>query len=322
MKNPGYLYRRRIISSIYSKVETDNTLVGHHGHGRFANVRIEGLTLRDATTWTAVVEKVANYTVYEVKVLNHHNATVYKVRRETLRDRDRRKRVTTFYCSFRMFTSMLMLILKLFPPCISNKIENDGLDLVANSDSSVDRCLVVTCDDAMCSKSSEEDAGIDNVAFTNNIVFSWCAGQKAGMQAESIHQNVVFRNNDVVQARRGLVAEITEGKETLHGVTFRDVRVEALVRTVGKSPQAVEINADTAAIRNISFFDVSITGVAAARQSGDQEGNVWIHGKSATKEYVEGVHFHGLHLDGELILNAKAANLTAENANAITFDKN
>ena len=186
MKNPGYLYRRRIISSIYSKVEADSTDAGHHGHGRFSNVRIEGLTLRDATTWTAVVEKVANYTVFEVKVLNHHNATVWK-------------------------------------------IENDGLDLVANADSSVDRCLVVTCDDAMCSKSSEKDAGVENVAFTNNIVFSWCAGQKAGMQAESVHQNVVFHNNDVVQARRGLVAEITEGKETLHAVTFRDVRVEALV---------------------------------------------------------------------------------------------
>lgn len=278
MKNPGYLYRRRIISSIYSKVETDSTDVGHHEHGRFANVRIEGLTLRDATTWTAVVEKVTNYTVFEVKVLNHHNATVYK-------------------------------------------IENDGLDLLANSDSSVDRCLVITCDDAMCSKSGEKDAGVDNVAFTNNIAFSWCAGQKAGMQAESVHQNVVFRNNDVVQARRGLVAEITEGKETLHAVTFRDVRVEALVRTAGKSPQAVEVNADTAAISNISFFDISVAGVAAARGAGDKEGNVWIHGKSATKEDVEGVHFHNLRLDGKLILNAKAANLTAENAKDITFDK-
>ena len=100
MKNPGYLYRRRIISSIYSKVETDNTDVGHHGHGRFANVRIEGLTLRDATTWTAVVEKVANYTVFEVKVLNHHNATVYKVRRETETERQKDKKTKLYLLHF------------------------------------------------------------------------------------------------------------------------------------------------------------------------------------------------------------------------------
>jgi polygalacturonase len=276
MKNPGYLYRRRIISSIYSKVEAGTAEAGHHG-GRFANVRIEGLTLRDATTWTAVVEKVLNYTVFEVKVLNHHNASLYK-------------------------------------------IENDGLDLVANADSSVDRCLVITCDDAMCSKSSEKDAGVDNVSFTNSVAFSWCAGQKAGMQAESTHQNVVFRNNDIVQARRGLVAEITEGTQALHAVTFRDVRVEALVRTAGKAPQAVEVNAETAAISNVSLFDVTVAGVAAAREGGDKEGAVWIHGKSATKEDVEGVHFHRLHLDGVLILDAKAANLTAENSKDITFD--
>ena len=281
MKAPGYLFRRRIVSSVYSKVEAGGggrtAAAARHG-GRFGNVRIEGLTLRDATTWTAVVEKVSNYTVFQVKVLNHHNASVYK-------------------------------------------IENDGLDLVANADSSVDRCLVVTCDDAMCSKSSEKDAGVDNVAFTNSIVFSWCAGLKAGMQAESSHQNVLFRNNDVVQARRGLVVEVTEGEETLRAVTFRGVRVEALVRTAGKAPQAVEVNAQTAAISNVSFFEASVTGVAAAREGGDEEGAVWVHGKSATKEDVEGVHFHGLRLDGVAVLNAKAANLTAKNAKDITFDK-
>jgi polygalacturonase len=287
MKAPGYLFRRRIVSSIYSKVEAGGAGAGgggghtaaaaRHG-GRFGNVRIEGLTLRDATTWTAVVEKVSNYTVFQVKVLNHHNASVYK-------------------------------------------IENDGLDLVANANSSVDRCLIVTCDDAMCSKSSEKDAGVDNVAFTNSIVFSWCAGLKAGMQAESFHQNVLFRNNDVVQARRGLVVEVTEGEETMRAVTFRGVRVEALVRTAGKAPQAVEVNAQTAAISNVSYFEVSVAGVAAAREGGDKEGAVWVHGKSATKENVEGVHFHGLRLDGVAVLNAKAANLTAKNAKDITFDK-
>ena len=275
MKKPGFLYRRRIISSVYSKVEAGSPGAAHHG-GRFSNIRIEGLTLRDATTWTAVAEKVANYTVFEVKVLNHHNASVFK-------------------------------------------IENDGLDLVANTDSSVDRCLVITCDDAMCSKSSEKDAGVDNVAFTNNIAFSWCAGQKAGMQAESAHQNVLFRNNDVVQARRGVVVEVTEGTETLRSVTFRGVRVETLVRTAGKTPQAIEVNAATAAIKNVSLFDVRVAGIAAARKDGDKEGAVWIHGKSAMKEDVEGVHFHGLRLDGATVLNAKAANLTAENAKDITF---
>jgi hypothetical protein len=280
MKAPGYKYRRRIISSLYSKVEPsdDGNNDDSNNGRRFANVRIEGLILRDATTWTAVVEKVTNYTVFEVKVLNHHNATVYK-------------------------------------------IENDGLDLVANTESSVDRCLVITCDDAMCSKSGEPDAGVDNVRFTNSIAFSWCAGQKAGMQAVSMHRNVLFENNDIVQARRGVVVEVTEGAETLHSVTFRDVRVEELVRTAGKAPQAVEVNAKSAAISNVSLYAVSVEGVAASRETEDKEGAVWIHGASASEEDVEGVHFHGLHLDAVLVLNKKAANLTAQNAKDITFEK-
>tara|TARA_B110000208_G_scaffold5639_1_gene7261 strand:- start:179 stop:1843 length:1665 start_codon:yes stop_codon:yes gene_type:complete len=281
MKAPGYKYRRRIISSLYSKVERgddDGNNDNNNNDNRFANVRIEGLILRDATTWTAVVEKVTNYTVFEVKVLNHHNATVYK-------------------------------------------IENDGLDLVANTESSVDRCLVITCDDAMCSKSGEPDAGVDNVLFTNSIAFSWCAGQKAGMQAVSMHRNVLFKNNDIVQARRGVVVEVTEGTETLHAVTFRDVRVEELVRTAGKAPQAVEVNAKSAAISNVSLYAVSVEGVAASREAEDKEGAVWIHGASASGEDVEGVHFHGLRLDGVLVLNPKTANLTAENAQDITFER-
>ena len=115
---------------------------------------------------------------------------------------------------------------------------------------------------------------------------------------------------------------MTEGAETLHAVAFRGVRVEALVRTAGQTPQAVEVNAATAAIANVSLFDVRVAGVAAARAGGDKEGTVWIHGKSPTKEDVVGVHFHGLCLDGVLILNANAANLTAENAKEITFGKN
>jgi polygalacturonase len=63
------------------------------------------------------------------------------------------------------------------------KIENDGLDLVSVRDGHVSRNFVMTCDDAMCAKA--RSTPVRNVTFADNVVWSSCGGNKAGMQANA-----------------------------------------------------------------------------------------------------------------------------------------
>jgi hypothetical protein len=48
-------------------------------------------------------------------------------------------------------------------------------------DASVSFCFVITVDDAMCAKASSS-AEVRNNTFSDNVVFSSCGGNKAGMQ--------------------------------------------------------------------------------------------------------------------------------------------
>ena len=55
-----------------------------------------------------------------------------------------------------------------------HKIENDGLDLVSSPDSIVDRCIVITCDDAMCAKAGGGPSGAALVLWSPSL----CPPQK------------------------------------------------------------------------------------------------------------------------------------------------
>lgn len=106
----------------------------------------------------------------------------------------------------------------------NKKIENDGIDMTSSSNSKVNQCFVITIDDAMCAKARYGD--MTNVEFSNNVNYSTAAGVKAGMQSVGNMSNIVFRNCDVINSRRGIGVDTKEGNLPITGVVFKDIRVE------------------------------------------------------------------------------------------------
>lgn len=114
------------------------------------------------------------------------------------------------------------------------KIQNDGINATSSSNVLVNQCFVMTVDDAMCAKASYERAGLmENVVFANNVIWTWSAGVKAGMQNNHPMNGVVFRNMDVIHCRRalGVDAKTSQdiGKEIpIENVKFQDIRVDEM----------------------------------------------------------------------------------------------
>lgn len=247
-KTCTWAYRRRLIDSDYRKSSLVFGRRRRKSGVRPQNVTIEGVTLKDATTWTVVVEAVQHLLIQNVKVLNHKNSTVAK-------------------------------------------IQNDGLDLCANADSVVRKNFVITQDDAMCLKASRSpgefpyNTTVVNNTFEGNVVWTACAGAKFGMQARNIVRDSVFRDHDVIHARRGIVVEATSGAVKMGpGLLFEDVRIEELTPTVvedtgsAKPMQPITVNAQTAAIEGVVaravHFDQPARGIGDSSIDGKAAGGV------------------------------------------------
>ena len=173
------------------------------------NVTIEGIIIKDATTWTIKgIEGGDGFIVKNVKVINHKNADQYK-------------------------------------------IMNDGIDVCGTRNANVEKNFVMTVDDPLCAKATITGFAMYNVHFKNNIVFCSCAGVKAGMQAWSRMYDIWFEDNDIVQARRGIVAEATTGDQRMNDIHFVNTRVQSFVNTCIGNSTPVEINAKTAPITNV-----------------------------------------------------------------------
>lgn len=225
-----WAYRRHLIDSHYSKLKS-----------RPQNITIEGVTLKDATTWTVRLDGVQNLLVQNVKVLNHKNSRIAK-------------------------------------------IQNDGLDLCANRDSVVRKNFVITNDDAMCLKASRAENEFNyetstvNNTFEGNVVWTHCAGAKFGMQAKDKMSHSVFRDHDIIHARRGIVVEATSGALTMGPeLVFDDVRIEELTDTVdeeGHSTSRVPIDVEA---KTASIDGVLVRG-AHFYQSVQNAGNSSING--------------------------------------------
>ncbi|RYD22282.1 MAG: hypothetical protein EOP88_08675 [Verrucomicrobiaceae bacterium] len=108
------------------------------------------------------------------------------------------------------------------------KIENDGINVCSSSDALVNQCFVMTIDDATCSKATDAVMGsMDRVLFSNNVLWGWSAGAKAGMQNNHPMNNVVFRNIDIVHCRRVLGVDTkTSGTYPIENVLFDRIRAE------------------------------------------------------------------------------------------------
>ena len=147
------------------------------------------------------------------------------------------------------------------------KIENDGLDLISTRDAVVSWNFVITVDDAMCAKASS--TAVRNVTFSDNVVFSSCGGNKAGMQANAPFGDVRFVRTDVLHARRGIIVQSTTGDHTMRGVEFRDVVVENLFVSDGHTPiTPVAILADSSSISNVSVVGCILPRAPAGPRDG------------------------------------------------------
>jgi hypothetical protein len=181
------------------------------------------------------------------------------------------------------------------------KIENDGLDLVSVRDATVSYCFVITVDDAMCAKAAS--TAVKNNTFTDNVVFSSCAGNKAGMQANMQFSGVRFIRTDVLHARRGIVVQSTTGDHTMTGVEFRDVVVEELFVSDGHTPiTPVAIIAGSASISNVSVVGCSLPRAPPGSRDGEMgeiEGGA--NGEGTT---VNGVSFSNVSFDGKCASSA------------------
>lgn len=184
------------------------------------------------------------------------------------------------------------------------KIMNDGIDLCGTRNAVAEKNFVMTVDDALCAKSTITDFAMYNVRFKNNIVFSSCAGLKAGLQSLSPMYDVWFEDNDVVQARRGIVAEATSGTQLMNDIHFVNTRVESYVFTsMGKSIP-VEIDAQTAPISNV-YIDGALFEKLAFNP-------IHIYGSSNTYA-VKNVTFTDLSMCGDVITNVSEARIIEGN---------
>ncbi|NQX58612.1 glycosyl hydrolase family 28-related protein [Paenibacillus qinlingensis] len=175
------------------------------------------------------------------------------------------------------------------------KIMNDGIDLCGTRNAIAEKNFVMTVDDALCAKSTITDYAMYNIRFKNNIVFSSCAGLKAGLQSHSPMYDVWFEDNDVVQARRGIVVEATSGNQPMSDIHFVNTRVENYVFTsMGKSIP-VEIEAGTAPVKNV-YIDCAYFEKEAFNP-------IHLYGSSDTNN-VTNVTFNDLSLCGDVITNS------------------
>ena len=114
------------------------------------------------------------------------------------------------------------------------KIQNDGINATSSSDVLINQCFVMTIDDAMCSKARYKSVGsMDNVVFANNVLWTWSAGVKAGMQNDHPMNGVVFRNIDIVHCRRAIAVDTKTSQGSgeavpIEGIKFQDVRVDEI----------------------------------------------------------------------------------------------
>ena len=136
------------------------------------------------------------------------------------------------------------------------KIMNDGINISSCSHAVVDQCFVMTVDDAMCSKAQESGYNMSDVRFTNNVLFTSAAGNKAGMQARGEMSDIWFINNDIIQARRGIVVESKTGTSTMEGIHFINIRVEYTRTTSAGETRRIELKAKTASFENIEITNV------------------------------------------------------------------
>jgi polygalacturonase len=191
----------------------------------------------------------------------------------------------------------------------------DGID-IGGSNAVVDKCFVVSGDDALCSKSSVASYSLTNVTYQNSVVSVNSAGAKAGMQANGPHSHISWNNIDVIHAGRGLAIDNNTGAgaNPITDISFANIRVESV--TVGgtsgdRRPVEFAVLAGSPApIQRVTVDNVKVGnfGPKTSALTGLDSVNV-----------VTGVTFTNLVIAGTPVTSAAVGQFTMTNATSVTF---
>ena len=188
------------------------------------------------------------------------------------------------------------------------KIQNDGINATSASDALINQCFVMTIDDAMCAKARYKEAGsMDNVRFSNNVAWTWCAGAKYGMQNCHPMNRVVFENIDILHCRRALAADTKTSRRRqgraipIENLRFDRIRAEAVVGHWNDAKTyAVEFDLREGPVSDVRISNFSCLKKLPIRFRGDYP--------------AEGVRFHNFLMDGTTITAASQVNVQGEEA--------
>ena len=111
----------------------------------------------------------------------------------------------------------------------------DGIDITGCSDVTVSNCIIKTCDDAICLKTTGDSRECKRVAVANNIIECSCAALKIGNESFRDISQVTFTNNIVYGSSRGF-AVYAEGGGTIEDVTVSNLVVDTKAPLIYNRP--------------------------------------------------------------------------------------
>lgn len=107
----------------------------------------------------------------------------------------------------------------------------DGIDITGSHDVTISDCIIKTCDDAICVKTSVDSRDAKRITVNNNVIECLCAALKIGNESFRDISQVTFSNNVIFGSSRGF-AIYAESAGTISDIivtnTILDTRVPLL----------------------------------------------------------------------------------------------
>ncbi len=107
----------------------------------------------------------------------------------------------------------------------------DGIDITGCYDVTISDCIIKTCDDAICVKTTVDSRDAKRITVTNNVIECLCAALKIGNETFRDISQITFSNNVIFGSSRGF-AIYAESAGTVSDIivsnTILDTRVSLL----------------------------------------------------------------------------------------------
>nr|WP_321412125.1 glycosyl hydrolase family 28 protein [uncultured Carboxylicivirga sp.] len=178
---------------------------------------------------------------------------------------------------------------------------NDGIDFSACQHVRANHCFVLTSDDAVCAKGTDDNhEDCYDIRFEDIVVYSNTRGVKCGMQAYNKMYDIWFNNIDVLNARYGIDLLHQDGTGEWNDIHFRDIRVENLSYFTPSEPRPIVASVeDGGKVTNVEITNCSFDswGTNNSRFVGHKYGT------------ISNVIFTNLKIGDELMYSAEQANL-------------